>query len=125
MQKLLDVVERVGNKVPHPAILFFILIGLVILLSVPLAGISVSHERLDPETHKTEEVVTSIRSLLAGDGRPYLFTSYNASSGGSIINQVQDAFNGLGQLTEEWQAHSGAVNTNSTPNVQYSYNPIS
>jgi hypothetical protein len=33
--------------------------------------------------------------------RPYLFTSYNASSGGTIVNQVQDAYNGLGQLTGE------------------------
>jgi YD repeat-containing protein len=57
--------------------------------------------------------------------RPYLFTSYNAASGGSIVNQVQDAFNGMGQLTEEWQAHSGAVNTSSSPNVQYSYTLMS
>ena len=33
LQKLLDGVERVGNKVPHPAVIFFILIALVILLS--------------------------------------------------------------------------------------------
>ena len=33
MQKLLDGVERVGNKVPHPAVIFIILIGLVIVLS--------------------------------------------------------------------------------------------
>src|SRR5207245_466148 len=57
--------------------------------------------------------------------RPYLFTSYNAASGGSIVNQVQDAYNGLGQLTEEWQSHSGAVNTSTSPNVQYSYTLMS
>ena len=57
--------------------------------------------------------------------RAYLFTAYNAASGGSIVNQVQDAYNGLGQLTEEWQAHSGAVNTNTTPNIQYSYTLMS
>jgi hypothetical protein len=33
--------------------------------------------------------------------RPYLFTSYNAASGGTIVNQVQDAYNGFGQLTGE------------------------
>ena len=33
MQKLLDGVERVGNKVPHPAVIFIILIGIVIVLS--------------------------------------------------------------------------------------------
>src|SRR5207245_4900872 len=51
-------------------------------------------------------------------GRPYLFTSYNAASGGSIVNQVQDAFNGLGQLITEYQSHSGVVNTGTTPKVQ-------
>jgi hypothetical protein len=34
---------------------------------------------------------------------------------------MQDAFNGLGQLTEEWQSHSGAVNTSTTPNDGYGY----
>jgi RHS repeat-associated protein len=56
-------------------------------------------------------------------GNPYLFTSYNAPVGGSIVNQVQRAFNGLGQLTREWQSHSGAVDPNPTvtPSVQYAY----
>jgi RHS repeat-associated protein len=57
--------------------------------------------------------------------RAYLFTSYNAASGGSIVNQVQDAFNGLGQLITEWQAHSSAVNTNTSPKVQYTYTLMS
>jgi RHS repeat-associated protein len=57
--------------------------------------------------------------------RPYLFTSYNAASGGSIVNQFQDAFNGLGQITTEWQSHSGVVNTSTTPKVQYSYTLMS
>jgi aminobenzoyl-glutamate transport protein len=30
LQKLLDGIETVGNKVPHPAVIFFILCGLVI-----------------------------------------------------------------------------------------------
>src|SRR5439155_17477874 len=34
--------------------------------------------------------------------------------------RVKLRYNGLGQLTEEWQSHSGAVNTLTTPNVQYS-----
>jgi RHS repeat-associated protein len=57
-------------------------------------------------------------------GRPYLFTNYDASSGGSIVNQVQREFNGLGQLTKEYQAHSGAVNTGTSPNVQYAYSEM-
>ena len=54
-------------------------------------------------------------------GRPYQFTSYDASSGGNVVNQVQREYNGLGQLITEYQAHSGAVNTGSTPKVQYVY----
>ena len=56
-----------------------------------------------------------------GQGNPYLLTSYSASSGGSVVNQVQRAFNGLGQLTAEYQAHGAAVNTSTTPKVQYAY----
>jgi aminobenzoyl-glutamate transport protein len=41
-QRLLDGVERMGNKVPHPAIMFFYLILLVIVLSAVLALLGVS-----------------------------------------------------------------------------------
>ena len=45
LQKLLDLVERVGNKAPHPAVLFFVLIALVVLLShvLHVMGTSVSY----------------------------------------------------------------------------------
>jgi hypothetical protein len=54
-------------------------------------------------------------------GLAYLFTSYDAATSGNVVNQVQDVFNGLGQLITEYQSHSGAVNTGSTPKVQYAY----
>ena len=41
-------------------------------------------------------------------GNAYLITSFDAASGGNIVNQVQRDFNGLGQLTEEWQSHAGS-----------------
>ena len=53
--------------------------------------------------------------------RPYLYTSYNAASGGSIVNQVQNVYNGLGQLTGQYQEHGGAVNTATSPEVEYAY----
>jgi hypothetical protein len=31
-------------------------------------------------------------------GDDYLITSYNAASGGSVVNQVEDVYNGLDQL---------------------------
>jgi RHS repeat-associated protein len=55
-------------------------------------------------------------------GNAYLLTSYAATAGTILVNQVQRAFNGLGQMTNEWQSHSSAVNTSTTPQVQYGYN---
>jgi RHS repeat-associated protein len=54
-------------------------------------------------------------------GRPYLYTSYGDTAGLNIRNQVQQAYNGLGQLITEYQAHDGAVNVSTSPNVQYGY----
>jgi aminobenzoyl-glutamate transport protein len=77
LQKLLDVVERVGNKVPHPAVLFFLLIGVLVLLShgLHLLGTSVSYQRINPQTHSVEQVTTAVESLLATDGVRFIFTS--------------------------------------------------
>jgi aminobenzoyl-glutamate transport protein len=74
-QKVLNVVERVGNKVPHPAVLFFALTVLVALLSAALAGVSVSFQTINRETHKAEETTTAIRSLLSAEGIGFIFTS--------------------------------------------------
>jgi len=76
MQKLLDRVERVGNKVPHPAVIFVILIGVVIVLShiLYLTGARVAYERINPETHEIEKLVTEVRSLLTVDGIRFMFT---------------------------------------------------
>jgi hypothetical protein len=57
-------------------------------------------------------------------GRPYLYTSYDASSGGSAVNQVEQIYNGLGQLITEYQEHSGAVNTSTTLKVLYAYSEM-
>jgi YD repeat-containing protein len=50
-------------------------------------------------------------------------TSYdNATVGsGTVINEVQYAYNSFSQLITEYQSHSGAVNTSTTPKVQYAY----
>jgi hypothetical protein len=37
---------------------------------------------------------------------------------------VQRQYNGLGQLTADFQAHGGAVDTNATPVVRYTYNEM-
>ncbi|MCI0460725.1 MAG: RHS repeat-associated core domain-containing protein [Gemmataceae bacterium] len=69
--------------------------------------------------------VRRIETAYDGQGNAYLITSYDAASGGNIVNQVQREFNGLGQLTREYQSHSGAVNTSTTPKVQYGWSEMS
>lgn len=77
MQKVLDVVERVGNKVPHPAVIFLLLILATIAIAhiLQMMGMSVTFDRLNAETHKTEQITASARSLLSGDGLRFMYTS--------------------------------------------------
>ena len=77
MQRFLDGVEKVGNMVPHPVVIFLILIGIVIALSAVLGlfGTQVSYERINPETHKIEMASTAIRSLLNAEGIRFIYSS--------------------------------------------------
>ncbi|MCA9102634.1 MAG: AbgT family transporter [Planctomycetales bacterium] len=76
MQRTLDVVEAVGNKVPHPVIIFLILIGIVLVLShiLHLAGASVTYQVINPETHEVEEATTTAQSLLTASGIRDMYT---------------------------------------------------
>lgn len=103
-QRLLDGIEKAGNKVPHPAVIFLLLIGLVIVLSVIFAwaGVHVTYESIapaplpgepsypggttepslvyppdvidHPAVHTVIET-TAIKSLLTADGIRFIFTS--------------------------------------------------
>jgi RHS repeat-associated protein len=68
-----------------------------------------------------DTTVLRITTNYDSQGNVYQTTSYNAASGGSIVNQVENLYNGLGQLIAQYQAVSGAVNTSTTPVVQYAY----
>jgi RHS repeat-associated protein len=61
-------------------------------------------------------------------GRLYTATSYAGTTTATIVNQVMRLYNGLGQITQEYQSHTGAVvtsGTSATPSVQYTYNDMS
>jgi aminobenzoyl-glutamate transport protein len=105
MERMLDVIERVGNKVPHPAILFLALCVGIILLSQVLywAGASATYEVVKPPPAPAEQVdiagstqpgevlpaeqanaleykvvteTVKARGLLTTEGIRYLFTSF-------------------------------------------------
>jgi aminobenzoyl-glutamate transport protein len=102
MQRFLDVVERVGNKVPHPAVIFLILIVIVVVLShvLYLLGTSVTAQVIEPgaqavegetpsvavdyaypyspelfKTHHVEEETISVKSLLTTAGIRFMYSS--------------------------------------------------
>lgn len=57
MQRLLDVVEKAGNMVPHPVLIFLALIGIVIALShvMYLLGVEVTFEAIVPHAADKQE----------------------------------------------------------------------
>lgn len=76
MQKILDAVERVGNRVPHPVMIFVYLIAVVVVLSAVLAafGVHVTYQAYNPATGDIEAASTAARSLLTVDGIRFMFT---------------------------------------------------
>jgi len=76
-QRSLDGIEYLGNKVPHPAVLFLLLIVVLVVLSqlFQWLGTSVSYQQINPETHELEQATAAVRSLLSADGIRFVFTS--------------------------------------------------
>lgn len=77
MARVLDLIEKTGNKVPHPAMIFLSLMVMVIVLSHVLhfAGASVTQQVIDPATDQVESVTVAARSLLTTDGIRFIYTS--------------------------------------------------
>jgi aminobenzoyl-glutamate transport protein len=77
MKRMLDLVERVGNKVPHPAMIFLFLMAVVIVLShiLYLFGTSVTQQVVDPVTDMIQTSTVTARSLLTTEGIRFIYTS--------------------------------------------------
>jgi aminobenzoyl-glutamate transport protein len=83
MQRILDTVERVGNKVPHPVMIFVYLIVITIVLStlLSLLGASATYQQavpdrqgeFYPESYRFETVTVTARSLLTVEGIRFMF----------------------------------------------------
>ena len=80
--------------------------------------------KLDSVTTLGSGVDGSVRALgytYSPLGQPYQQASYSDAAGTVVVNQIQDSYNGYGQLIGQYQAISGAVNTTNTPVTQYTY----
>jgi RHS repeat-associated protein len=67
--------------------------------------------------------VQSIARTYDNLNRPQNITSYASTGGtGTVVNDIQYAFyNDMSKIATSYQSHSGAVNTSTTLNVQYTY----
>jgi aminobenzoyl-glutamate transport protein len=129
MQRVLDGIEKAGNKVPHPVMMFVYLIVLVIALSVVLDAfnVGVTEEILVPndslttteeylggssvpvditapdwdQHYTTQEVRSEVRSLLTVDGLRFIFTSFVSNFGNfSVVPVIFVAMIGVGVAEE-------------------------
>ena len=66
---ILDTIERVGNRLPHPATLFFLMAAIVAVISAIGAGLDLS--AVHPATGDTIEA----RSLLSEEGIRWIYTN--------------------------------------------------
>lgn len=73
----LATVERVGNAVPHPAIIFMLLIAAVIVLSAIFGflGTSVTYDGYDEALGDIVKQTSTVQSLLSADGIRFMITT--------------------------------------------------
>jgi aminobenzoyl-glutamate transport protein len=76
MARFLDGIERLGNKVPNPTILFLYLIVLIAVLSAILAwaGVSASEETVVPD--KSQQLLSELNEHLGGN-----YSLYDSTTG--------------------------------------------
>ncbi len=97
----LNLIERVGNKLPHPGMLFLIMTLIVMGLSAigALLGWSVTYEGLVKveDVYQVQEVTANAKSLLSVEGIQYIFSSLVANfTGFTPLGTVLVALVGIG-----------------------------
>lgn len=98
-------VETLGNKLPHPAMIFVILSIVVIIASAILAAVGEPVTYYDARAG--QEVTKSVVSLLNADGLRYIFSSATKNfTGFAPLGTVLVAMLGVG--VAEW---TGLINT--------------
>lgn len=80
-QKALNFIEKVGNALPHPIIIFVIMSGIVIVLShiFAMLGSSVTYLGINPTTMEQEILTVTAVSLLSAEGIRHIFTTAAAN----------------------------------------------
>ncbi|KRD43663.1 p-aminobenzoyl-glutamate transporter [Cellulomonas sp. Root930] len=103
LQGVLDWIERVGNKVPHPVIIFLILIAFIMVLSAAFqaAGSTVTFEQAQIGAEEPVTVTVAAQSLLDADGLRFVFTSPVANFNNfGVVGVIVVAMIGVGMAEE-------------------------
>ena len=81
------------------------------------------HDRVTTLGSGVDGAIRRLSTSYEVRGMASKLTSYdNATVGsGGIVNECQLAYNSFRQLIADYQSHSGAVSTSTTPKVQYGY----
>lgn len=81
------------------------------------------HDRIVALGSGVDGAVRRISTSYEVRGMVEKLTSWNGETvgSGSIVNEVLFAYDEFAQITADYQAHAGSVNTSTTPKVQYGY----
>ncbi|MEZ6129850.1 MAG: hypothetical protein R3C59_14300 [Planctomycetaceae bacterium] len=81
------------------------------------------HDRVTTLGSGVDGAVRRITTSYEVCGMKATVTSWNDASvtSGNVVNEAQFEYNDFGQLTHDYQSHSGTVNVMSTPSVQYGF----
>ena len=99
LARFLDIVERGGNALPHPIIMFFYFAAGTVVLSALLnmLGLSVTYDAMDRATGELVPTTVAIESLLTADGIRFMFTNaISAFTGHAALGTILVAMLGVG-----------------------------
>ena len=103
LNRWLNGVERVGNKLPHPITIFAILaLGIIVLSAICEAmGVSATGELVNRSKGIVEEQTVQAVSLLSGEGFVYMIThAISNFTGFAPLGVVLVAMFGIGLLED-------------------------
>ncbi|MCX5653082.1 MAG: polymorphic toxin-type HINT domain-containing protein [Planctomycetota bacterium] len=93
--------------------------GLVLTYSYDSLRRKIGEQVTDWNNGPADDTVQSLGTDYDGLGRVEKVTAYGANA--LVLNQVQYAFDDMGRLKREYQAHTGEVDPDTTPYVEYTY----
>ena len=103
LNRWLNGIEKVGNKLPHPISIFAILVLFVIVLSAvcEMAGVSATGELVNRSKGVVETQTVQAVSLLNGEGLVYMLThAITNFTGFAPLGVVLVAMFGIGLLED-------------------------